>query len=63
VTRAPRIRVPQGTRPGDLGAVYRPELDRRLAALHAGILRLTALDTETTELVRLRCAQHHDCYG
>ena len=28
----------------------------------AAAVRLTAVDPVTTELVRLRCAQHHDCH-
>jgi hypothetical protein len=32
-----------------------------LSAWQAAVVRLDALDAVTTELVRLRCARHHDC--
>jgi hypothetical protein len=63
VTRLPRIPIPNGVAAAAAGSVYQPELDRCLAELHAAILSRTALDAETTEMVRLRCAQQHDCYG
>lgn len=63
MTRLPRIPVPDGVAPAAVGEAYQPDVARALAALHAAILRLGALDHETTELVRLRCAQTHDCHG
>ena len=48
-------RVPAGTR-GD------GDLRRALAAFAAATVRLNELDPVTTELVRLRCARHHDCH-
>jgi hypothetical protein len=35
---------------------------RALDAWQAAVVRLSALDPVTTELVRLRCARHHDCH-
>jgi hypothetical protein len=32
-----------------------------LAEWQAAVVRLPALDPVTTEIVRLRCARHHDC--
>lgn len=40
----------------------RPEtLDGSLRDLHAAAMRLARVDPVTTELVRMRCAHHHDC--
>lgn len=52
VRRSPR--VPPGTR-GDR------ELHRALGAWQAAVVRAGAVDPLTTEVVRLRCAWHHDC--
>jgi hypothetical protein len=46
--------VPEGTKPA-------PPLRAALDAWQAAVVRLDALDVVTTELVRLRCAHHHDC--
>lgn len=55
-TSGPRSpRVAAGTR-GDEG------LRRALGAFQAAVVRLDALDPATTEIVRLRCADHHDCH-
>jgi len=35
---------------------------RALDAWQAAVVRLSALDPVTTELVRLRCARYHDCH-
>lgn len=48
-------RVPPGIR-GD-GELLRP-----LMAFAASVVRLDDIDAVTTELVRLRCARHHDCH-
>ena len=48
-------RVPAGTRSA-------PELLGALRGLAAAVVRLGGLDPVTTELVRLRCARHHDCH-
>jgi hypothetical protein len=37
-------------------------LRRALGEWQAAVVRLDALDPVTTELVRLRCADHHDCH-
>ncbi len=47
--------VPLGTR-GDI------DLAAALRGFAAAVVRLDALDPVTTELVRLRCARHHDCH-
>ncbi len=47
-------RVPAGTKPS-------PALRSALDAWQAAVVRLPELDPVTTELVRLRCARHHDC--
>ena len=47
-------RVPAGT-PAD------PSLRSSLGAWQAAVVLLPLVDPITTELVRLRCAKHHDC--
>jgi hypothetical protein len=41
-------------------------LDRALRQAHsefaAAVVRLDSVDAVTTEVVRLRCARHHDCH-
>jgi hypothetical protein len=37
-------------------------LRQALASWQAAVVRLDAVDPVTTELVRLRCARHHDCH-
>lgn len=37
------------------------ELDRGIAAFAAAAVRANGIDPITTELIRLRCAQYHDC--
>jgi hypothetical protein len=44
--------------PATPGAV---PLRRALRDWQAAVVRLAAVDPVTTELVRLRCASHHDC--
>jgi len=53
VTRHPRIAV---------GVRADADLRRALDGWQAAVVRLSALDAVTTELVRLRCARHHDCH-
>jgi hypothetical protein len=50
-----QARVPVGTR-GNEG------LRRALGAWQAAVVRCDRLDPNTTEMVRLRCADHHDCH-
>ncbi len=38
------------------------DLRRALGEWQASVVRLAAVDPITTELVRLRCANHHDCH-
>jgi hypothetical protein len=38
-----------------------PTLRRALGGFAAAAVRLSSVDPITTELVRLRCAHHHDC--
>ena len=44
------------------GARATPELRTSLSEWQAAAVRLTCIDPITTELVRLRCAHHHDCH-
>jgi hypothetical protein len=37
-------------------------LRQALSAWQADVVRLSSVDPITTELVRLRCARHHDCH-
>jgi hypothetical protein len=49
------VRLPAGSRTyGDL--------HRALGRWQAEVVLLEAVDPITTELVRLRCAHHHDCH-
>ena len=48
-------RVPPGTKAD-------PALAEAVDRWQAAVVRLPALDPVTTELVRLRCAGHHDCH-
>jgi len=56
------------SRPGERQARIAPGrrgnevLRRSLGAWQAAVVRLEALDPQTTEMVRLRCADHHDCH-
>jgi hypothetical protein len=43
------------------GTTTDPVLRRSLAAVAASTVRLATVDPVTTEVVRLRCAKHHDC--
>jgi hypothetical protein len=47
-------RIPAGT-------VTPPALRTALRDWQAAVVRLDGVDPITTELVRLRCARHHDC--
>ena len=38
-----------------------PDLRRALGGFAAATVRLDTIDPVTTEIVRLRCAHHHDC--
>lgn len=49
------VRLPRGTR-------ARSDLLHALVEWQAAAVRLDAVDPVTTELVRLRCARHHDCH-
>lgn len=49
------VRMPRGTAiPEDLG--------RALGKWQSAVVRLGEVDAITTEMVRLRCARHHDCH-
>ncbi len=50
--RARRVAAGTTTHPGLRGAVN---------AIAASTVRLANVDPVTTEVVRIRCAQHHDC--
>jgi hypothetical protein len=45
-----------------VGVTADERLRQALEAWQAAVVRLSALDAITTELVRLRCARHHDCH-
>lgn len=49
------VRVQPGTRAD-------PALVGALVEWQAAAVRLDTVDAITTELVRLRCARHHDCH-
>ena len=44
------------------GTVAAIPLRQALTGWQAAVVRLDAVDAVTTELVRLRCAEHHDCH-
>lgn len=54
---ASRIPPPQ---PGQ-GPRYGTAFDVAMVGFAASVMRLRTLDPITTEIVRLRCARHHDC--
>lgn len=39
-----------------------PELRAALGEVAASTVRLATVDPVTTEIVRVRCAHHHDCH-
>jgi hypothetical protein len=43
------------------GTALDPQLRRGLGAIAAATMRLSTVDPTTTEIVRMRCAHHHDC--
>ncbi len=43
------------------GTATDPSLRRALGGFAAATVRLATIDPVTTEIVRMRCAQHHDC--
>ena len=49
------VRLPRGTR-------IDADLLGSLVQWHAAAVLQDEVDPMTTELVRLRCAQHHDCH-
>jgi hypothetical protein len=49
------VRVPSG-------AGVPAELSRALGKWQSAVVRLGEVDAVTTEMVRLRCARHHDCH-
>ena len=51
----PRIKTPTGSRS------FGTPLDAAMDAFAAAVVRSSAVDPLVTELVRLRCAQYHDC--
>ena len=48
-------RIPQGVKATDV-------VRQALEGWQAAVMRLSALDPVTTELVRLRCARYHNCH-
>ena len=61
---APRVRRLPLPEPGPDGKrpAYAPALAGALGAYQDAVVRLKGLDPVTTELVRLKCARHHDCH-
>jgi hypothetical protein len=49
------VRLPAGSRTDG-------DLHRALRQWQAEVVALDAVDPVTTEMVRLRCARHHDCH-
>lgn len=43
------------------GTKAHPALNAGLGGFAAAVVRLNAVDPVTTEIVRMRCAKHHDC--
>jgi hypothetical protein len=43
------------------GVAATRDLRAALGSFAASVVRLSAVDPVTTELVRLRCAHYHDC--
>ncbi len=61
MTRNVRI-PPPGVGPDERSPrMYQPELAGEIDDFYQAAARLSALDPVVTELVRLRCARHHDC--
>ena len=52
---APRIMIPSGL------PTWGGALDEAIDSFAAAVMRAQSLDPVITELVRLRCAQYHDC--
>ena len=53
-------RIPRSRRIGENLGVNK-QLRRSLDTFAASVVRMPGVDPITTELVRLRCARHHDC--
>jgi hypothetical protein len=49
------VRLPAGSRTDG-------DLHRALRQWQVEVVSLGAVDPTTTEMVRLRCARHHDCH-
>lgn len=45
----------------DKGVVAAKPLRNSMHRFAAAVVRLSSVDPVTTELVRMRCARHHDC--
>lgn len=43
------------------GTSAHPGLRQAIGAIAASTVRLPGVDPVTTEIVRMRCAHHHDC--
>jgi hypothetical protein len=43
------------------GTTAHPELRRGIGRIASSTVRLDTVDPVTTEIVRMRCAKHHDC--
>ena len=57
-----RLPLPAGAaKPSARAAAYAPGVHAALSDFQAAAVRLDAVDAVVGELVRLRCARHHDC--
>jgi alkylhydroperoxidase family enzyme len=59
VTRTARIPLPAGG--VSPARAYSPDLAAAIDGFYRAATRLAALDPVATEVLRLRCARHHDC--
>lgn len=58
MTRQRRIPLPEN---GASPRTYQPELSSAIDSFYGAATRMQTLDPVATEVLRLRCARHHDC--
>lgn len=58
MTRQRRIPLPEN---GASPRAYQPELSSAIDSFYGAATRMKTLDPVATEVLRLRCARHHDC--
>lgn len=59
MNREPRVPMSESGRTP--AGAYGAELTAAFDAFHEAVMRLPSLDVATTEIIRMRCALHHDC--